>query len=106
MIVRSLHCCPKCDEPLKRIRPSVSLESFFGAIAGDIGFQLAWILLGGAIAAVTYRLFGEVAAFVILFAAAVGIDRAVARFRCTKCGHEMRRDERARCRSIGERSSA
>jgi Zn finger protein HypA/HybF involved in hydrogenase expression len=51
-------------------------------------------------------LFGEIAALVILFAAAFAIDHATARFRCKDCGHEMRLQERGRaCTSAIEANS-
>ena len=94
MLRRSAYRCPKCSGRLKRMRPEPSLETLFAAFAADIGFQFVWLILAGAIAPVTYRLFGEVAALVILFAAAFATDHATARYRCKDCGQQMNRKER------------
>lgn len=94
MVWQSRYQCPKCSGRLKRVRPEPGLSSFFTAITADIGFQVIWVILAGAIAAVSYRLFGEVAALFILFAMAFAIDHAIARYRCCICGLEMNRNER------------
>jgi predicted RNA-binding Zn-ribbon protein involved in translation (DUF1610 family) len=75
--------CPACGGRMAGIPLSVG-----AFVLSDLLFQALWALVAAAIAAVTFKLLGDLAGFIVLFVAIAWLGRDFVSYRCESCGRE------------------
>jgi len=85
--------CPACGGRVERLSPSLSVGALAAEFGAQVIFEIVWFIVAAIIAAVTFRLFGQIAGFLVVLAIAFAIDRRLVRYHCLSCKEMFSRVE-------------